>query len=566
MDSQEKKKVLNTSELIVKCLEREGVKYIFGIPGEENLTFLKALRNSGIRFITTRHEQGAAFMADVCGRLTGFPGVCLSTLGPGATNLMTGVADAFIDGSPVIALTGQAGTDRMHIETHQYLDLVSMFEPVTKWSQQIVRPDTAPEVIRRAFKLAVSEKPGAVHIDLPENIAAMPADGAPLSHGDKEKTLAGYDSIQRAVDAINHAKRPVIIAGNGVVRSRASQALTFLVDKLRIPVTNTFMAKGVVSYKNPLSLWTIGMAQKDYVNHILEQADLVLAIGYDIVEYAPKRWNADDRLKIIHIGEQKAEINKYYIPEVEVVGDISNSLYEISKMCKTFEPQKFVKAVREEMEQNYTSYSEDSSFPIKPQKVLYDLRQVLGPDDIVLSDVGAHKMWIARHYKCENPNTCLISNGFASMGFSIPGAIAAKLVNPDKTVVAVTGDGGFLMNSQEIETSMREKIPIVILIFNDSSYGLIKWKQMARYGQDMYVNFTNPDFTMYAKSFGAKGYRVEKAGDLKRILQDAKKQQITSVIDCRVDYSENVKLSRELEKMEIPEQEKSAARVKPPCN
>lgn len=551
MESQEKKKARNTSELIVRCLESEGVRYIFGIPGEENLTFLKALRDSGIRFITTRHEQGAAFMADVCGRLTGFPGVCLSTLGPGATNLMTGVADAFMDGSPVIALTGQAGTDRMHVETHQYLDLVSMFAPVTKWSQQIVRPDTAPEVIRRAFKLAMNEKPGAVHIDLPENIAAMPAEGVPLGHGDKEKTLASNDSIQRAVDAIRRAERPVIIAGNGVVRSRASKALTFMVDKLRIPVSNTFMAKGVVSYKNPLSLWTIGMAQKDYVNYALEESDLVLAVGYDIVEYAPKKWNADGRHKIIHIGEQKAEINKYYIPAVEVVGDISNSLYEISKLCEPFEPQKCMRTIREEMENNYLSYSGDTSFPMKPQKILYDLRQVLGQDDIVLSDVGAHKMWIARHYKCEKPNTCLISNGFASMGFSIPGAVAAKLVNPDRTVVAVTGDGGFLMNSQEIETSIREDLPVVILIFNDSSYGLIKWKQMDRYGRDMYVNFTNPDFLMYARSFGAKGYRVEKAEDLKPILLDAMKQKITSIVDCRVDYNENVKLSNELKKGHI---------------
>lgn len=546
MGAKEGKRALNTSELMVKCLEEEGVKYIFGIPGEENLALLKAIKNSNIKFITTRHEQGAAFMADVYGRLTGKPGVCLSTLGPGATNLMTGVADAYIDGSPLIAITGQAGTDRMHVETHQYLDLVSMFEPVTKWSQQVVRPDTAPEIIRRAFKLAISEKPGAVHIDLPQNIAEMPADGEPLSHGDKEKTLAGYGSIQRAVEEINNAKRPVILAGNGVVRSNASEALTFFVDKLHIPVANTFMAKGVVSYKNPLSMWTIGIAQKDYVNYIFEQADLVIAVGYDIVEYAPKKWNAGGKLKVIHIGENKAEINKYYIPKVEVVGDISNSLYEISKMCRTFDVPECVKAVREKMEETYISYAEDYSFPMKPQKVLYDLREVLGPDDIVVSDVGAHKMWIARHYRCEKPNTCLISNGFATMGFSIPGAIAAKLVNPDKNVVAVTGDGGFMMNSQEIETSIREKIPIVILIFNDSSYGLIKWKQMDKYNEDMFVDFTNPDFVMYAQSMGAKGYRIEKAEEFTQVLKDALSQNVTSIIDCRVDYSENVKLSHKL--------------------
>ncbi|MCB2353855.1 acetolactate synthase large subunit [Clostridium estertheticum] len=540
---------LNTSELMVQCLESEGVKYIFGIPGEENLTFLHALKGSKIKFITTRHEQGAAFMADVYGRLTGTPGVCLSTLGPGATNLMTGVADANMDGAPLVAITGQAGTDRMHLVSHQHLDLISMFAPITKWNKQIVRPDTAPEIIRKAFKLAIGEKPGAVHIDLPENIASMAVLGRPLAHGDTEKSYATYTSIKRAADAISNAKNPVIIAGNGIIRSKASKALTEMVEKLRIPVANTFMAKGVVSYKNPLSLWSIGLAQRDYVNRFFEKVDLVIAVGYDIVEYDPKKWNKNENIKIIHIAEENAEVNKCYIPEVEVIGDISYSINEISALAHRVLEPVVALHIKTKMEANYESYAKDFSYPMKPQKILYDLRKVMGDDDIVISDVGAHKMWIARHYRAVKPNTCLISNGFASMGIAVPGAVAAKLVNPQRKVVAVTGDGGFMMNSQEIETALRIKTPFVTLIFNDACYGLIKWKQQDRYGEDMNVRFTNPDFVMYAEAMGAKGYRITKAEDLIPTLKEALAQNIPAIIDCPVDYSENVKLTNSLNKL-----------------
>ncbi|MBU3183323.1 acetolactate synthase large subunit [Clostridium estertheticum] len=540
---------LNTSELMVQCLESEGVKYIFGIPGEENLTFLHALKGSKIKFITTRHEQGAAFMADVYGRLTGTPGVCLSTLGPGATNLMTGVADANMDGAPLVAITGQAGTDRMHLVSHQHLDLISMFAPITKWNKQIVRPDTAPEIIRKAFKLAIGEKPGAVHIDLPENIASMAVLGRPLAHGDTEKSYATYTSIKRAADAISNAKNPVIIAGNGIIRSKASKALTEMVEKLRIPVANTFMAKGVVSYKNPLSLWSIGLAQRDYVNRFFEKVDLVIAVGYDIVEYDPKKWNKNENIKIIHIAEENAEVNKCYIPEAEVIGDISYSINEISALAHRVLEPVVALHIKTKMEANYESYANDFSYPMKPQKILYDLRKVMGDDDIVISDVGAHKMWIARHYRAVKPNTCLISNGFASMGIAVPGAVAAKLVNPQRKVVAVTGDGGFMMNSQEIETALRIKTPFVTLIFNDACYGLIKWKQQDRYGEDMNVRFTNPDFVMYAEAMGAKGYRITKAEDLIPTLKEALAQNIPAIIDCPVDYSENVKLTNALNKL-----------------
>ncbi|MCY6960065.1 acetolactate synthase large subunit [Clostridium brassicae] len=550
-ESENNAKQCNTAELMVKCLENEGVEYIFGIPGEENLTFMNALKNSTIRFVTTRHEQGASFMADVYGRLTGKPGVCLSTLGPGATNLMTGVADANLDGAPLVAITGQAGTDRMHVESHQYLDLVAMFAPVTKWNRQVVRPDTAPEIIRKGFKMASSEKPGAVHIDLPQNIAAMPAEGKPLKHGNVENGFASYSSIERAAVAISRAKNPVILVGNGAIRANASTALLDMVNRLNIPVANTFMGKGIVPYTHPLSLWSIGLAQRDYVNRILEKVDLVIAVGYDIIEYAPKKWNPNGDIEIIHISSEKAEINKCYIPKVEVVGDIADSLYEITRRSSRQEIPQYGLDIKEKLVNEYESYKDDDSFPMKPQKILYDLRQVMGEDDIVVSDVGAHKMWVARHYHCLKPNTCIISNGFASMGIAIPGAVGAKLVNPDKKVVAVTGDGGFMMNSQELETALRIGTPFVTLIFNDCNYGLIKWKQEEQFGECAFVDFTNPDFVKYAESMGLKGYRVNKAEELVPILKEALAQNVPAIIDCSVDYSENLKLSNQLKKKEL---------------
>lgn len=543
----ETSKVGTTAELVVKCLENEGVKYIFGIPGEENLALINALKKSSIKFITTRHEQGAAFMADVYGRLTGKPGVCLSTLGPGATNLMTGVADANLDGAPLVAITGQVGTDRMHIESHQNLDLVAMFAPVTKWNKQIVRPDTAAEIVRKAFKTATTEKPGACHIDLPQNIASMPADAKPLKHALCEKSFASYSSIEKAAVAISRAKNPLILAGNGAIRSNASRAVLEMAERLNIPVANTFMGKGIIPYTNPLSIWSMGLAQKDYVNRIFEKTDLVITIGYDIIEYSPKKWNAKGDIKIIHISEEKAEVNRCYIPEVEVIGDISDSVYEIVRRSSRQEAPKQVLKIREDMQRDYEEYANDDAFPMKPQKILFDLRKVMGADDIVISDVGAHKMWIARHYHCLKPNTCIISNGFASMGIAIPGALAAKLINPDKKVIAVTGDGGFMMNSQELETARRVGTPFVTLIFNDGYYGLIKWKQEERYGESACVDFTNPDFKMLAESMGLKGYRINKAEELLPTLEDAFKQKVPSVIDCRVDYSENLKLTHKLE-------------------
>ncbi|MEH2418055.1 acetolactate synthase large subunit [Nostoc sp.] len=538
---------MNTAELLVQCLENEGVQYIFGLPGEENLHVLEALKHSSIKFITTRHEQGAAFMADVYGRLTGKAGVCLSTLGPGATNLMTGVADANLDGAPLVAITGQVGTDRMHIESHQYLDLVAMFAPVTKWNKQIVRPSITPEVVRKAFKRSQSEKPGAVHIDLPENIAAMPVEGKPLRKDSGEKTYASFASIRAAAAAICQAVNPLILVGNGAIRAHASDAVTQFATLLNIPVANTFMGKGVIPYTHQLALWSVGLQQRDYITCGFDNTDLVIAIGYDLIEFSPKKWNRNGEIPIVHIGVSPAEIDSSYIPNAEVVGDISDSLYEILKLAdRQGKPDPFAISLRSEIRADYEQYAHDDGFPIKPQKLIYDLRQVMGPDDIVISDVGAHKMWMARHYHCHSPNTCIISNGFAAMGIAIPGALAAKLVHPKRKVVAVTGDGGFMMNSQELETALRVGTPFVTIIFNDGGYGLIEWKQENQFGKgnSSFVHFSNPDFVKFAESMGLKGYRVESALDLIPTLKEALAQDVPAVIDCPVDYRENHRFSQ----------------------
>ncbi len=536
---------MNTAELLVQCLENEGVEYIFGLPGEENLQLLQALKRSSIQFITTRHEQGAAFMADVYGRLTGKAGVCLSTLGPGATNLMTGVADATLDRAPLVAITGQVGTDRMHIESHQYLDLVAMFAPVTKWNAQIVRPSNTPEIVRKAFKIAQSEKPGAVHIDLPENIAEMEVVGAALRKDSQEKTYASLQSIQQAAVAISQASNPMLLVGNGAIRSSASEALTEFATQLNIPVANTFMGKGVIPYTHPLALWSLGLQQRDYITCAMEQTDLIIAVGYDLIEYSPKKWNPDGSLPILHINLTQAEIDSSYIPKVEVIGDISDSLEEILKRVKRQgRPEPTSLKIRDEIRADYEQYADDYGFPIKPQKLIYDLRQVLDAEDIVISDVGAHKMWMARNYHCLRPNTCLISNGFAAMGIALPGALAAKLVHPNRKVVAVTGDGGFMMNCQELETALRVGTPFVTIIFNDGGYGLIEWKQMNYYGESTYIHFTNPDFVKLAEAMGLKGYRIESAEDFIPTLKTALEDDVPAVIDCPIDYRENLLFSQ----------------------
>lgn len=545
---------MTAAELLVRCLENEGVKYIFGIPGEENLDVMQALRNSSIQFITTRHEQGAAFMADVYGRLTGKAGVCLSTLGPGATNLVTGVADANSDGAPLVAITGQVDTNRMHITSHQFLDLVQMFTPITKRSKQIVRPDSINEIVRIAFKYAESEKPGAAHIDLPNDIAKLPVpedpNVMPMRHTAVHQELTGVADVEKAAGLIFQAEHPVILAGHSAVRAHAAEALTKFAEQLKIPVINTMMAKGIIPMDNRYSMGTMGIPQRDFQNVMLDNSDLVIAVGYDIVEFSPSKWNRTQNHKIIHLDVRPAHIHSLYQPQVQVVGDISDSLEKIAVRChRENEPELFFR-LKKLMLEDYSAAESDDGFPIKPQRVLHDIRQVLGQEDILISDVGAHKMWIGRQYNCYHPNTCIISNGFASMGISVPGAIAAKLIYPEKKVLAVSGDGGFMMNCQEMETALRIGVPIVVMIFNDSGYGLIRWKQEDHFGSSCFTDFTNPDFVKFAESMGAKGYRIQSAEEIIPVLEDAFSQNVPCIIDCPIDYSENTRLSERLQKMD----------------
>lgn len=539
---------MKAAELFVKCLENEGVEYIFGIPGEENLAVMDALLDSSIQFVTTRHEQGAAFMADVYGRLTRRAGVCMSTLGPGATNLITGVADANMDHAPVVAIAGQAGTNRLHKESHQVLDLQNIFEPITKYSTRLLTPNTIPEVVRKAFKQAQMEKTGATFIEFPENLAEMPIDDLPLRAQQPTPPEPSGERVLRAAEIISGARNPIILAGNGVIRAQAWQQLAAFAQRLNIPVTNTFMAKGVIPFKHPMALGSAGLQAHDYANFGFDQADVIICVGYDLVEYHPYLWHPTRDRKIVHIDMSAAEVDAHYVVEVGVLGDIRYSLDRIAELATPHQGHR-LRPLRDALIAEMNLHRADQGFPLKPQKIIWDLRTALGLEDIVICDVGAHKMWMARMFRCEHPNTCIISNGFASMGIAVPGAIAARLAYPQRKVVAVTGDAGFLMNSQEIETAMRMKVPIVILIWNDCSYGLIEWKQMNIYGRHTNVQFTNPDFVKYADSFGAKGYRVERAEDLLPILKTALADPTVSIIDCPVDYRENLKLTEKLGNM-----------------
>jgi len=541
---------MKASELFIKCLENEGVEYIFGIPGEENLDVMDALLDSKIKFITTRHEQGAAFMADVYGRLTGKAGVCLATLGPGATNLITGFADADMDRAPIVAIAGQGATTRMHKESHQVLDLVNLFEPISKYSTQIRAPQIIPEIVRKAFKDAQMEKPGGSFIDFPENIAGaqMPVEKQPLRVQSPLPPVPPIEKIQQAAEVISNAEYPIVMAGNGVIRNAASEQLVEFAEQLNIAVATTFMAKGTIPFSHKLSLGTVGLQAKDYVACGFEKSDVIVCVGFDMVEFHPHIWHKYKDKKIIHIDMSPAEVDEHYILEVGVTGDIKAGLREIAKLAKPHVGG-FTDELRETIVEELNEHANDNNFPIKPQRIISDLRAVLNPEDVVISDVGAHKMWMARMYQAERPNTCIISNGFASMGIGVPGAIAAKMVNPNATALTVTGDAGFMMNSQEIETALRMGIAIVILVWNDSEYGLIKWHQMRKLGRPSHIEFTNPDFVKYAESFGAKGYRVNSAKELIPTLKQAIADDTVVIVDCPVDYSENMKLTEELSRL-----------------
>jgi acetolactate synthase-1/2/3 large subunit len=542
---------MKASELFIRCLENEGVEYVFGIPGEENLDVMDALLDSSIKFITVRHEQGAAFMADVYGRLTGKAGVCLSTLGPGATNLVTGVADANMDHAPLVAIAGQASTHRLHKESHQVLDLEEMFRAITKYSSRLLTPNIIAEVVRKAFKVAQTEKFGATFIEFPENIAEMDVQGDPLPVKHPHTPEPPSERIDAAAELISNAKNPIILAGNGVIRSKAWKQLADFAEELRIPVANTFMAKGVIPFKHAMALGSAGLQANDYVSCGFNKADVIICVGYDLVEYHPYLWHPTRDRAIIHIDSAPAEVDAYYNVAVGIVGDLKHSLMRIAKLASPHTGSA-MRALRAALIEDMNQHKDNNDVPVKPQKIIWDLRTAMDMEGIAISDVGAHKMWMARMFRCEYPNTCIISNGFASMGIALPGAIGAKLAYPDRQVIAVTGDAGFMMNVQELETAVRLNTPIVVLIWNDSAYGLIEWKQMNQFGRKSHIDFNNPDFVKLAESFGAKGYRIEKGEDLLPTLQQALNDKTVTVIDCPVDYSENLKLTSKLGEMVCP--------------
>ncbi len=545
---------MKASDLFVRALEAEGVTHIFGVPGEENADLMMSLEDSPITFVLCRHEQGAAFIADAYGRLTGKAGVCLATLGPGATNLVTGIADANMDRAPVVAITGQAGTFRTHKESHQHMDVVAMFDPITKWAQSVRHPGAIPEIVRKAFKLAEAEKPGAVLVELPEDLAEAEVSLQPLPVSRTRRAAADHKVVEQAVKAITNATKPIILAGNGAIRKRAAHQLQRLAKRTGIGVVNTFMGKGAVPRNDPHCLYTIGLQSGDLVNLAIDDADLVIAVGYDIVEYGPSYWNRQSHKPVIHIDFTPAEIDEAYPVAVEVVADIADALWQINTALERDHGDRLPLfdidihgPLRDAMRADFDAEMHDDSFPIKPQKIIYDVRRAMGPNDILLSDVGAHKMWVARYYQCDMPNTCLISNGFASMGFALPGAIGAKMAFPERRVLALCGDGGFLMNVQELETAARLSLNIVVMVWVDREYGLIKWKQQNQFeGRHSPLAFTNPDFDVLAKAFGIWGRTIDGVGQIPDALEQAFKQTGPALIAVPVDYGENVKLSERL--------------------
>jgi acetolactate synthase-1/2/3 large subunit len=534
------------AQLMVKCLENEGVSVVFGVPGEENIRFIQALAASPIRYVLTRHEQGAAFMAEMYGRVTGRAAVVSATLGPGAINMQLGVADATTNSTPLVAISAQVGQDREYKESHQYVDLVSMFAPITRWADGVPTSRAIPEMVRKAFKLAETERPAAVYLAVPEHIDADEADYdlTPLPRNVVRAEAPSPGQVQRAVEILRNAKRPVVLAGHGAARGDATAALVRFSDELGVQVANTFHGKGVMPDDHPNSIGTLGFMRRDYVNFGFETADVVIAVGYELQEFDPVRINPAGDKKIIHIHRFPAEVDVHYPVSVGIIGDISESLNALTAALAGHRFDYDDTAPGSGLlADEFARGQQDSRFPLAPQRIVADTRAALGRSDVVLVDTGATKMWMARLYPTYERNTCLISNGLSTMAFALPGAIGVKIAEPDVKVLAVAGDGAFLMNSQEIETAVREQIPLVVLIWEDGGYGLIEWKMDLELGEHHYVSFTNPDVVKFADSFGAKGYRITEADQLLPTLKTALADDGVSLIACPVDYSENLRLT-----------------------
>src|SRR5690625_65882 len=552
----------SVAQLMVQCLENEGVEYVFGIPGEENIKLVRALTASDkIRFILVRHEQGASFMADIYGRLTGRAGVCTATLGPGAINLLLGNADAQTDSSPLVAISAQVGLNSIYKESHQIVDLVAMFRPVTKWADMAVTAQAVPEMIRQAFQMAQAERPGASYLAIPEDIEAaqVPTALKPLPIAPLPKSYPDAQAIAQAVATLSQAHRVVILAGHGVARTGASGALSAFAQRFEIPVATTFMGKGVISDRHPESLGVIGFMRHDYENFAFDQADVILSVGYELQEFAPIRINPLNDKTIIHLNTFLPDVDAHYDPQVSIIADIPVALQGLHAALEaalgeaTMADQSVANAalIRGLLRDELQSGQKSDDFPLKPQRVVADIRAALGDEDIVLADTGAIKMWMARLYPTYSPLSCIVSNGLSTMAFALPGAIGAHLACPDKKILAVMGDGSFLMNSQEIETAVRENIPLKVLVWVDNSYGLIKWKMDIEEGAHDSVDFGNPDFVQYAQSFGAQGYEVQSAEQLLPTLRQALSESGVSVIACPVDYAENMKLVEKLGELTI---------------
>ena len=535
------------SDLFVECLEAEGVKYVFGIPGEETLDLNESLERSSLTFVPVRHEQGGAYMADTYGRLTQRAGVCLGTLGPGATNLVTAVADAFLDHSPLVALTGQADLARMHKESHQHIDVVSMLKPVTKWNARLNNPRIVPEVVRKAFKVAQGQKPGPTHVELPEDVmaAAVEAEPLPVAHAIRRPEPSAKE-LFRAVEVIRSAVNPIVLAGNGVAREGAAAALRDFARSTGIGVAETFMGKGALDYQDRHALGTVGLQSRDYSLAGFEDADVVITVGYDLVEHDPVHWNPDRSKRIVCIDTTPSEVDSHFVTEVDLIGDQYHCLSRLAEELRDLRHSADQSRLDDIILGRFEAAREDDGFPVQPPRALWEIRRALGPKDILVSDVGLHKLWIARMFPAHEPNTVLIANGLAGMGIALPSAIAAKLVYPERNVVAVSGDGGFLMNCQELETAMRLRTPVVNVIWENGQFGSIVWKQDKRFGAHFGTDFTNPDFVKLADAFGMPAWRCESVDDFGQHLRHALTLELPSLIVLPIDYSIDVSISEEL--------------------
>ncbi|MDH5357548.1 MAG: acetolactate synthase large subunit [Gammaproteobacteria bacterium] len=531
---------MKTSDLLVKALENEGVEYIFGIPGEENLDFLDSLQHSTIKLILTRHEQGAGFMAATYGRLTGKPGVCLSTLGPGATNLVTPAAYAQLGGMPMLMITGQKPIKTSKQGQFQIVDIVNMMRPITKYTKQIVHGNTVAATVREAFRVAMEERPGAVHIELPEDIAAEDASDHIYTVASIRRPDADNLAIKNAVEKIKNARMPLLLVGAGANRKRTSRALTKLVEKTGIPFFNTQMGKGVIDERHVNYLGTAALSDHDFLHCAIDRADLVINVGHDVIEKPPFFMKSDGP-EVIHVNFSPAQIDSVYFPQLDVVGDIATS---VNRICKALTPQdhwdfSYYFRVKDEVVSRLSIHVDDERFPILPQSAVKIIRENLDEDGILTLDNGVYKVWFARNYPCYQNNSLLLDNALATMGAGLPSAMLAKLINPDQKVISVCGDGGFMMNSQELETAVRLDLDLVVIILNDSAYGMIKWKQEGMGFNDYGLDYSNPDFVKYADSYGAIGHRPTSHIEFAKILQQALVSKGVHLIDLAVDYSLN---------------------------